>query len=39
MKEFYTKPNTEIELFYAFNVISTSDTDDSKREPIELPDL
>lgn len=41
MKELYTKPQVDIEVFAAVAVITTSslDSEDDKRKPIELPDL
>lgn len=42
MKEFYTKPQADVETFATVDVVTTSGLggdDDDKRKPIELPDL
>lgn len=39
MKEFYTKPQADVETFTVTDIVTTSGTGDDKRDPIELPDL
>lgn len=42
MKEFYTKPQADMETFEELDVLTVSSVggdDDDKRKPIELPDL
>lgn len=42
MKEIYTKPQADVEIFEEIDVLTVSGIsggDDDKRDPIELPDL
>lgn len=42
MKEIYTKPQADVEIFEELDVLTVSGIsggDDDKRDPIELPDL